>query len=314
MKTPFLTVITPVYNGERFIESCLQSVISQNCPDVEHLIIDGGSTDRTLEIIKSYIQWNPHLRLVSKRDHGQSDAMNRGITLARGKVIGFLNCDDYYQPSVLSRILEIFQTLPAPSLLVGNCNILNDDERIIYLNKPSRLSLTNILIGGENNQFPFNPSAYFYHKSLHVKIGLYDESDHYTMDLDFIIRAVKTAHVQYVDETWGNFRYIRGTKTFESRENGQLEPNKMRVMNMYLEKLPGIQRWWVKINQFLFVQRMLHYYASRVKDCLKNPMEIYFIMLRKIGYHSFFNDRKPCVNAVIENNFSSVDIHETVHV
>jgi glycosyltransferase involved in cell wall biosynthesis len=271
MKTPLLTIITPVYNGERFIESCIQSVMSQNCPHVEHLIIDGGSTDRTVEIIKRYAQWNPYLRWISKKDQGQSMAMNRGIVLARSRIVGFLNYDDYYQPDILPRILENFSSLPNPSLLVGNCNVLNDNEEIIYLNKPSRLNLTNMLIGGEKNQFPFNPSAYFYHKSIHVRVGLYDESNHYTMDLDFLLRAVKVAHIKYIDETWGNFRYIKGTKTFQSKENNLLEINKTQLMNTHLAQLPLLQRWWIQMVQSMVVQRKVHYFGRRILDCLKNP-------------------------------------------
>jgi glycosyltransferase involved in cell wall biosynthesis len=282
METPLLTVITPVYNGQRFIESCLLSVIDQNCPEAEHLIMDGGSTDKTVDIIKDYAQRYPHIRWISKKDNGQSAAMNNGIAESRGKVISFLNCDDYYEPAVLPRVLDIFQKLPVPSFLTGNCNVLDDNEKIVYLNKPSRLSLTNILIGGEKNQFPFNPSAYFYHRSLHEKAGFYDESDHYTMDLDFLLRAVRSAHIKYVDETWGNFRYIRGTKTFQSKENNRLEANKMRVMNVYLKELPWFQRCWISMVQFIFVQRKVHYYAGRIQDCFRNPKEIQLFILKKM--------------------------------
>jgi glycosyltransferase involved in cell wall biosynthesis len=292
MKAPLLTIITPVYNGEKFMGSCLQSVIDQNCPYVEHLIMDGGSTDRTLEIVEQYAQWYQHIRVVSKSDGSQSSAMNKGIALARGKIIGFLNCDDYYERDVFYQVLKHFRHLSDPGFLVGNCNVLNDDEKIVYLNKPSRLSLINILIGGERNQFPFNPSSYFYHKSLHERAGLYDESDHYTMDLDFLLRAVKIAHIKYINATWGNFRLIKGTKTFESKENGSLEPNKMRLMNVHLARLSRAQRWWVKTIRFLFVERKFQYYGRRIVDCLKNPREVAFIMERRLRSHQVEESKK----------------------
>jgi glycosyltransferase involved in cell wall biosynthesis len=287
MEVPLLTIITPVLNGQRFIESCLQSVIDQNCRDVEHLIIDGGSTDMTLRIIERYAKRHAHIRWISEKDNGQSSAMNKGVSLARGRIVGFLNCDDYYEPAVFIRILNIFKILPHPSFLVGNCNVLNDDEKIVYLNKPSRLSLNNILIGGEKNQFPFNPSAYFYHKSLHERTGPYDESNHTTMDLDFIIRVIRCAHVRYVDETWGNFRFIRGTKTFQSKENNQIEANKLQVINVYLKKLPWFQRFWIWIIQFIFVRRQVHYFAGRIKNCFRDPKEIQIFILKKLNL-SFF--------------------------
>jgi glycosyltransferase involved in cell wall biosynthesis len=283
MESPLLTIITPVYNGQRFIESCLLSVINQNSSQVEHLIMDGGSTDKTMDIVKDCAGRYPHIRWFSKRDQEQSASMNNGIAEARGRIIGFLNCDDYYEKAVLSRILNIFKQLPTPSLLVGNCNVLNDDERITYLNKPSRLSLTNILIGGEKNQFPFNPSAYFYHKSLHEKIGFYDESNHYTMDLDFLLRAVNVAYIKYVDETWGNFRYIRGTKTFQSKEDNQLEANKMRVMNVYLKELPWFHQCWIRMIQFIFVKRGVHYFAGRIRDFFRDPKEIQIFISKKFN-------------------------------
>src|ERR1035437_731800 len=96
INNPLISIITPVYNGERFIESCLQSVISQNCPQAEHLIIDGTSRDGTVKIIDRYARQYPHIRWISQKDRGQSSAMNKGVTMSQGKIIGILNCDDYY--------------------------------------------------------------------------------------------------------------------------------------------------------------------------------------------------------------------------
>ena len=86
-----LSIITPVLNGEQFIESCIKVVIDQSCPDCEHIIIDGNSKDRTVEIIKHYASKYSHIRWISENDKGQSDAMNKGIRMARGEIIGILN-------------------------------------------------------------------------------------------------------------------------------------------------------------------------------------------------------------------------------
>jgi len=251
INVPHISVITPVYNGKKFIESCLQSVISQNCPLLEHLIIDGASSDGTVEIIKQYASQYPHIRWISEKDRGQSSAMNKGIRMAQGKIIGILNCDDYYEPNVLPRILKIFETLPPSSFLAGNCRVFKDDGSIWYINKPCYLNISSILIGGDNNQFPHNPASYFYHKSLHDKIGFFDESDHYAMDLDFIMRVLLTANLKYVDEIWGNYRFFKDTKTYIAKENNQLQINKMRVMNIYLKKLPLFEQWRIKTKRSL---------------------------------------------------------------
>lgn len=250
------------------MESCLQSVVSQNCPEVEHLVIDGGSTDGTVEIIKYYASQYAHIRWISEKDKGQSSAMNKGIAMAQGQILGILNVDDYYEPNVLPRILRIFGSLRPPSFLAGNCRVFKDDGSVWYINKPSHLNVSDILIGGGDNQFPHNPASYFYHKSLHDGIGLYDETDHYAMDLDFIMRALSHAHVKYVNEIWGNYRFLKGTKTYAAKENNQLQSNKMRVMDIYMKKLPLVEQWRIMAMRYVFIERRPQYFARRLKELL----------------------------------------------
>jgi glycosyltransferase involved in cell wall biosynthesis len=211
-----MSIITPVFNGEMYIEKCILNVISQNDPDSEHIIIDGGSSDQTVQIVKRYAEKWTHIRWMSEKDHGQSDAMNKGLSIARGSIVSFLNVDDYYEPGTLLRVKELFKTLPAQSLLVGNCNVWNEKNQLLMVNKPSHLKVQDLLLGTEIFMHPINPSAYFYHKSLHGIIGPYDINDNFSMDLDFILRAVQVANVKYVDELFGNFRLIPGTKTYEA--------------------------------------------------------------------------------------------------
>ncbi|MGK7941459.1 MAG: glycosyltransferase, partial [Crocosphaera sp.] len=82
-----ITVITPVYNGETFIESCIKIVIEQNCSHLEHIIVDGGSKDGTVDIIRKYAEQYAHIRWLSESDKGQSDAMNKGIKMAKGEIL-----------------------------------------------------------------------------------------------------------------------------------------------------------------------------------------------------------------------------------
>lgn len=239
-----ISIITPVFNGGRFIEACIKNVIEQNCPHAEHIITDGGSTDSTVAIIKKYIDTHQHIRWVSEKDRGQSDAMNKGIALAKGEIIGILNCDDYYEPDVLQKVFKIFKTLPEPGLLVGNCNVWGDGGQLRGVNRPSRLRMLDLLIGDEvRYPFPVNPSAYFYHKSLHEKIGLYDIEDHYAMDLDFLLRAIPHAQVKYVDEVIGNFRLIQGTKTHSDMKSGLMPARFQQLIHKHRKTLPIYQRY-----------------------------------------------------------------------
>lgn len=240
-----LSIITAVLNGERFIEYAINNVIAQACPDVEHIIIDGGSTDRTVEIIKSYAKRYSHIRWISEKDQGESDALNKGIEMAKGEILGILDYDDFYEPNVLNRVCESFETLPEPSLLVGNTNRMDEQGKITY-DTPKNLHVINLLCG-RSNSFPCSASSYFYHKSLHQQIGLYKVDEHYMMDVDFILKAVQVATVKYVDEPWANRRHIEGTKTVTLMKSGEFTAYLERIYEEYRKKLTSSQRLQVAI-------------------------------------------------------------------
>ena len=265
-----ISVITPVYNGEKFIKSCIKVVIEQACPNLEHIIVDGASTDNTVEIIKQYAQQYSHIRWISEPDRGQSDAMNKGVNMATGEIIGILNVDDFYEPKVLNRVLQIFKNLPEPSLVVGNCNILGDDGQVKYLNKPSKLGLMGLMT--LKHPFPLNPSAYFYHKSLHERIGFYKVDEHYMMDLDFIIKSVQKAKIKYVDELWGNHRQIKETKTMTLMENGQHDEYLRKFLAEHRKKLHLLRQL-----QFLPVDLIV-----RIKYFYRHPQELLPSLIKKV--------------------------------
>lgn len=266
-----LSIITPVYNNKRFIEQCMTNVIGQNGHEIEHIIVDGGSSDGTVDIIKNYAQRYPHIRWISARDKGQSHAMNKGIALAKGRVVGFLNVDDYFEPGTLVRVIYLFQSLPEPTLLVGNCNVWNDDGTLWLISKPYAMSLENILQEKYDISFPLNPSAYFYHTLLHEKIGLYDVEEHYAMDLDFIIRALEVAHVEYRNELWGNFRYLKGTKTYDDKLLGTAAAREKQIIAYHLKRQPlflqlKISLWQCFIKRKVKTLRILSRCRKYVKE------------------------------------------------
>lgn len=269
-----ISVITPVYNGKQFIESCIRVVIDQACLNVEHIIIDGGSTDGTVENIKQYAEKYPHIRWISEEDKGQSDAMNKGIAMANGDIITFLNVDDFYEPNVLNRVAEIFKGLPKPSLLVGNCNIRGESDELKYINQPKKLKVTELLT--LLSPFPLNPSAYFYHKLLHQEIGFYKIDEHYMMDIDFIIKAVQSARVKYVNEVWGNHRQIEGTKTMTLVKSGQHSHHYSCLLESHRKTLPLFQQWEI------FIKIELDKNWQRVKYFSTKPQELVPRLRRKV--------------------------------
>ncbi|BBO82745.1 hypothetical protein DSCO28_33110 [Desulfosarcina ovata subsp. sediminis] len=233
-----ISIITPVRNGEKHIETCVQNVIEQDCPTIEHIVVDGGSDDGTIEIVKIYAAKHNHLRYISENDNGQSNAMNKGIAMARGDIIGILNVDDFYEPDTLCRIEYLFRNKKKPAMIVGNCNVWDDSGSLLYVNRPERLRIEDLLLGWRVNPHPVNPTAYFYHKDLHKIIGPYDEDEHFAMDLDFIFRAVQKAHTTYFNEVWGNYRLIEGTKTVSDQKKGESALRAQRLRGKYQRQLP----------------------------------------------------------------------------
>jgi glycosyltransferase involved in cell wall biosynthesis len=205
-----LSIITPVYNGRPFIEKCINNFLSQKCPEAEHIIVDGGSTDGTIDCIERYARTYPFVKWISTKGLNQSASMNKGLKMARGSIVSFLNVDDFYETGVFNEALEIFKSMPTPSMVVGNCNIWDEKGGLLFVGKPKKMRFKDLLLGPGINPHPLNPASYFYHKSLHEKAGLYDEKIEIAMDQDFVFRAVRVAHIKYIDKIWGNFFYTQG--------------------------------------------------------------------------------------------------------
>jgi glycosyltransferase involved in cell wall biosynthesis len=180
--------------------------------------VDGGSTDGTLEEFGRLSAQYPHLRLLTGPDHGQSDAMNKGVKAAQGLVVGFLNVDDFYEEGAIAAALQILENQTSPTMVAANCKIVNLADGSISWNRPSRLSITDFLRG---HQIPANSSAYFYHKEIHQIVGYYDVEDHFSMDLDFLLACSRKVHMIYVDAHWGNFVLRPSCKTFKDTGNAR---------------------------------------------------------------------------------------------
>ena len=230
-----LSVITPVLNGEKHIRSCLECV-SRQSGDIEHIIVDGGSTDQTRALVEEFAASHPHVRLIDDNRIGQSDAMNCGIAVAKGSVIGILNVDDAYEEGILHRVLDLFADAREHTIAVGNCAIYHDDGSPDELNRPIGVSAYGILAG--RCPIPVNPSAYFYHKSLHDLVGLYDTKNHYAMDVDFLLRALRSAHIEYRDELWGHYYRYEETKSVQHGNDPQHEQEFRTMIQGYRKSLP----------------------------------------------------------------------------
>jgi len=225
---PRVTIITPVFNGIEFVDQCVENVQEQDFPELEHLIIDGGSADGTVERLRQLSVAYPNMRFVSEKDQGQSDAMNKGVRMSSSDLIGILNVDDFYEPNAVKEAVTFLETHPRCDFVVGNCNILGATGELERVNRPTDLRLESLLLGWHFAEHPVNPSAYFYRKSVHHKVGEYRLAEHFAMDIHFIYDCAAKVRMQYVPSTWGNFRHRPGTKTVSNWANIPSEMRRIR--------------------------------------------------------------------------------------
>ncbi|MCA9235125.1 MAG: glycosyltransferase [Planctomycetales bacterium] len=233
-------MITPTFRGQAHLEACLKSVADQQCERVEHIVVDGGSTDGTVELLQEWQQrlGEHRLRFVSEPDGGQSEAMNKGIALARGELLGFLNADDYYAPGAFDAVLDACRDCQHPAFVVGQCVVVDAAGDELW-HTESDLSKLDLL----ERKFPVNPVCYFYSKSLHDQLGGYESDDHLAMDLEWLFRIVDHVHVTPIQKRLGTFVMHEASKTACGLLDGRTDAAADRVVQRYRRQLPLGQRW-----------------------------------------------------------------------
>lgn len=182
---PKISIITPSYNQGRFIEETIRSVLLQNYPNLEYIIIDGGSTDNSVEIIKKYEQWITYW--VSEKDNGQSHAINKGYDLASGEIINWLNSDDLLVQNSLFFVASCFLLNPNLDWVTGFRIVRNIDNISLKFENHWEHRWLFYLLGVPD----FPQEATFLSQKVVKKIGKIDESLHFLMDVEFYYRLLK---------------------------------------------------------------------------------------------------------------------------
>ncbi|MCK4664233.1 MAG: glycosyltransferase [Bacteroidales bacterium] len=217
-----ISIITPSYNQGQYIEQTIDSVLSQNYPNIEYIIIDGGSTDNTVEIIKKY---EKHLKYwVSEPDKGQSDAINKGLKHITGEIVNWINSDDYYNNGVFKLLNELFSD-PKINVVCGRSRIFKNNKTIKYTNGTdvyeNNLAKT---IGWARIDQPET----FFRKSVLDEISPINTSLHYIMDRDIWIKYLLKYGLNNIiktNETFVNFRYHTNSKTISLNKEFNIERN-----------------------------------------------------------------------------------------
>ncbi len=212
---PRISIITPSYNQGQFIEQTIQSVLSQDYPDLEYIVMDGGSTDETLSILRKY---EGKLLWISEKDRGQSHAINKGLRMASGEVIAFLNSDDLYEPGALLAVGEFFARHPQAFWVTGKCRIINQQGREIrrwitrYKNFWLRLGIYPVLYVLNYISQP----ATFWRREVVEEIGYLDEDLHYAMEYDYWLRIGQRFRLWFIPKYLARFRIHPSSKAGSS--------------------------------------------------------------------------------------------------
>jgi GT2 family glycosyltransferase len=199
-KQSLVSIITPSYNQASFLEQTIQSVLEQNYPHVEYIVVDGASTDNSFEIIKKY---NDHLAYwISEKDSGQAEAINKGFARARGEILAWLNSDDYYLPDTIPAVVRYFEENPDAVLVYGDMLAVDSQGQTFNVLKYKQLSLEDLLCF----QIIGQPSVFFRRSALE-KTGWLDTSFHFMLDHHLWIRLAQQGRILHVPQVWSAARY-----------------------------------------------------------------------------------------------------------
>jgi glycosyltransferase involved in cell wall biosynthesis len=218
--SPKISILTPSFNQGQYIEQTVRSVLDQDYTNCEHIVVDGGSTDGTLAVLKRF----PHLTWVSERDRGQADALQKGFDKAGGEIIGWINSDDYYAPATFAAVVEVFRD-PRVSWVVGNLAYLYEATREVILDRSSQITYEALL----RNPDIVKQAPTFFRREILQAAGGWCPDFHMAMDLDLWVRLARIAPPRMENVLWAYFRVHPNQKT--SAANVRRQSNEIaRIM------------------------------------------------------------------------------------
>ncbi len=231
---PRVSIITPSYNRAGMIETAIQSVLNQNYPEVEHIIIDGGSADGTLDVLRKY----PHLRVVSEPDQGIYDALNKGIRQAQGDILGFLNSDDAYTLGIFEEVAKAFEANPNVDVVWGGAAVIRllPDGSMEHLRVTYPLEQPNLIYRFLNESPNFN--ACFFRRSVFDNSGLLFIKWKIVSDLEFMLRLLfGGGNFLRMNRIFYHYRVHEGSLTFGGASPVEIVKEEMcQVAEYFLEQ------------------------------------------------------------------------------
>jgi len=218
---PRITVVTPSYNQAQYLERTIRSVLEQGYPNLEYIVIDGGSTDGSQDIIAKYARNLAYW--VSEKDHGQSHAINKGFRRATGDWVAWQNSDDIYYPGAFASLARTALRHCDADLIIGNVNLIDAEDRVLRDLCYVRPTFGSMLAEG----MILTNQVAFWRRGLHDRIGWLDESLSCAFDYDWFLRVLAAGRAAHVNQCWGGYRFHGETKTSLMEDRCRAERQKV---------------------------------------------------------------------------------------
>jgi glycosyltransferase involved in cell wall biosynthesis len=207
---PLVSIVTPSFNQAQYLEDTIKSVLDLNYPNVEYIVIDGSSTDGSVEIIERYQDRISYW--ISEPDNGQTDAINKGFNLAHGEIYAWINSDDIYYPNAVSEAVEYLTRTPDVGMVYGDADFINSQGNRIGKFNAEQTSYKRLRRGGVY----IPQQAAFWRATLWNQVAPLDTSLYFAMDYDLWLRLARISKIKYLPKLWAKFRLHDDAKTISA--------------------------------------------------------------------------------------------------
>lgn len=272
---PTISIVTPSYNQAAFLEQTILSVLNQGYPNLEYIIMDGGSTDGSVDIIRKYADRLAYW--VSEPDQGQADAINKGWQRSHGEIVAWLNSDDTYEPGALQAATECFVARPDVYLVYGDMNFVDDEGNVFERFHAPDFDLRTFI---GDSCYIRQPTTLFRRAALE-QVGTLDTRLHYAMDYDLFIRICARFPVQRLPHIMANFRYHPASKTMSgsaTRGDHTFWPEERTL----LERVGQSAQFSPEVRALAWRRIGIHYYERRDMSLARR------MLLRAMFTHRLF--------------------------
>ena len=288
---PRISIIIPSFNQAEFLEEALRSILLQGYPDLELIVMDGGSTDGSREILEKYSNWITHWE--SQEDLGQSHAINKGFEISTGQIIAWMNSDDIYYPAAFKKAVEIFMSHPGISGVVGQCGQMTEDCSLLNVRPAVDFDAKRIVMGGG---IPGQP-AVFLSNEVVTKLGGMREDLYYILDWEYWLRIGYDfpGKVQTIDEILAVERIWLGRKTLAKAGEASARERR-KVLEEFFSRL-DLPSHWMELKSTAFSETYWRQGRSQLSEDQRNSARRSFRKAYQLS-SSFPAFMKLCIYSV----------------